>query len=70
MPALEQDGGQAAEQRAGAGVQTLPIWIYQNLARPNQAPIVNVVAALLIVLSVIPVWLAQRLSADTSGGRL
>ena len=55
---------------AGPGVQTLPIWIYQNLARPNQAPIVNVVAALLIVLSVIPVWLAQRLSADTSGGRL
>jgi putative spermidine/putrescine transport system permease protein len=55
---------------AGAGVQTLPIWIYQNLARPNQAPIVNVVAALLIVASVIPVWLAQRLSADTSGGRL
>jgi putative spermidine/putrescine transport system permease protein len=55
---------------AGPGVQTLPIWIYQNLARPNQAPIVNVVAALLIVLSVVPVWLAQRLSADTSGGRL
>jgi putative spermidine/putrescine transport system permease protein len=55
---------------ASAGVQTLPIWIYQNLARPNQAPIVNVVAALLIVASVIPVWLAQRLSADTSGGRL
>jgi putative spermidine/putrescine transport system permease protein len=55
---------------AGPGVQTLPIWIYQNLARPNQAPIVNVVAALLIVLSVIPVWLAQRLSSDTAGGRL
>jgi putative spermidine/putrescine transport system permease protein len=55
---------------AGPGVQTLPIWIYQNLARPNQAPIVNVVAAMLIVLSVIPVWLAQRLSSDTAGGRL
>ena len=36
----------------------------QNLARPNQAPIVNVVAAMLIVLSVVPVWLAQRLSSD------
>jgi putative spermidine/putrescine transport system permease protein len=55
---------------AGPGVQTLPIWIFQNLARPNQSPIVNVVAALLIVLSVLPVWLAQRLSADTAGGRL
>jgi putative spermidine/putrescine transport system permease protein len=55
---------------AGASVQTLPIWIFSNLARPNQAPVVNVVAALLILLSVVPVWLAQRISADTSGGRL
>jgi putative spermidine/putrescine transport system permease protein len=55
---------------AGASVQTLPIWIFSNLARPNQAPVVNVVAALLIALSVVPVWLAQRISADTSGGRL
>ena len=43
---------------AGASVQTLPIWIFSNLARPNQAPVVNVVAALLIVFSVLPVWLA------------
>ena len=55
---------------AGATVQTLPLWIFSNLARPNQAPVVNVVAALLIVLSVLPVWLAQRLSADAFGGRL
>jgi putative spermidine/putrescine transport system permease protein len=55
---------------AGASVQTLPIWIFSNLARPNQAPVVNVVAALLILFSVLPVWLAQRLSADASGGRL
>jgi putative spermidine/putrescine transport system permease protein len=55
---------------AGPSVQTLPLWIFSNLARPNQAPVVNVVAALLIVLSVVPVWLAQRLSADASGGRL
>jgi putative spermidine/putrescine transport system permease protein len=55
---------------AGPAVQTLPIWIFSNLARPNQAPVVNVVAALLIMLSVVPVWLAQRVSADTAGGRL
>jgi putative spermidine/putrescine transport system permease protein len=56
---------------AGPGVQTLPIWIYANLARPNQAPVVNVVAAVLVLLSVVPVYLAQRLSGgDTaSGGR-
>ncbi|MGH8835322.1 MAG: ABC transporter permease, partial [Actinomycetes bacterium] len=53
---------------AGAEVQTLPIWIFNNLFRPNQAPIVNAVAAALIVLSVVPVWLAQRLSGDSAGG--
>jgi len=47
---------------AGSGIQTLPIWIYQNLFRPNQAPVVNVVAAALILLSIIPIWLAQRLA--------
>ena len=30
---------------AGPGIQTLPLWIFQNLFRPNQAPVVNVVAA-------------------------
>ncbi|MGH3382119.1 MAG: ABC transporter permease [Actinoallomurus sp.] len=50
---------------AGAGVQTLPIWIFDNLFRPNQAPIVNVVAAALIVASVVPVYIAQRISGDT-----
>ncbi len=47
---------------AGSGIQTLPIWIYQNLFRPNQAPVVNVVAAALIMLSIIPIWLAQKLA--------
>ena len=47
---------------AGPGIQTLPIWIYQNLFRPNQAPIVNVVAAVLILASIIPIWLAQKLA--------
>ena len=46
----------------GQGIQTLPIWIYQNLFRPNQAPVVNVVAAVLIIASIVPVWLAQKLA--------
>lgn len=55
---------------AGPGIETLPIWIYNNLFRPNQAPIVNVVAATLVVVSIIPIYLSQRLSQDsTSGGR-
>ena len=56
---------------AGPGVQTLPIWIFSNLFRPNQAPVINVVAAVLIVLSIVPIYFAQRLSADSAaGGRL
>src|SRR3954451_23945054 len=35
--------------------ETLPLWIFNNLFRPNQAPIVNVVAAVLVMLSVIPI---------------
>ena len=46
----------------GQGIQTLPIWIYQNLFRPNQAPVVNVVAAVLILASIVPIWLAQKLA--------
>jgi putative spermidine/putrescine transport system permease protein len=56
---------------AGPGVTTLPIWIYQNLFRPNQAPIVNVVAAALVLISIVPVYVAQKLSnADERGGGL
>ena len=44
---------------------TLPIWILNNLSRPNQLPVVNVVAVFLILLSTIPVYLATRLSRET-----
>ncbi|MHC3471442.1 ABC transporter permease [Streptomyces sp. 7R007] len=53
---------------AGPGVETLPIWIFDNMTRPQQAPVVNVVAAVLVLLSVIPIYVAQRLSADTATG--
>jgi len=53
---------------AGPKEQTLPIWIFQNLFRPNQTPVVNVVAAALILLSAVPIYLAQRLSGDTRHG--
>ena len=52
---------------AGPGLQTLPLWIFQNLFRPNQSPVVNVAAAVLVVISVLPVYLANRLSGDTAG---
>jgi len=53
-----------------AGLQTLPVWIFGNLFRPNQAPVVNVVAAALVVVSVVPVYLANRLSEGSGGGRI
>ena len=51
----------------GAGDETLPIWIFNNLFRPNQLPIVNVVAVLVVLLSIIPVYLAHRLTRDEGG---
>ena len=53
---------------AGPGIQTLPQWIFNNMFRPNQLPTVNVVAAVVILLSVIPVYFSQRLSADPVAG--
>jgi putative spermidine/putrescine transport system permease protein len=44
--------------------ETLPIWILANLSRPRQLPIVNVVAVMAILLSLIPVWIAQRITTD------
>jgi putative spermidine/putrescine transport system permease protein len=55
---------------ASQNTTTLPIWILDNLFRPNQAPIVNVVATVLVIASIIPIWIAQRLSGNASGGRL
>jgi len=47
---------------AGAGIQTLPIWIFSNYSRPNQLPLVNVAAVMVLVLSLIPVYLATRIT--------
>ena len=53
---------------APPGVTTLPIWIYQNLSRPNQGPVVNVVAAVLVLASIIPIYLSQRVAGESTGG--
>jgi putative spermidine/putrescine transport system permease protein len=52
----------------GAGDETLPIWILNNFSRPNQLPIVNVVAVFVILLSMIPVYLASRLGREDASG--
>jgi len=41
---------------------TLPIWVFNNIRLPRQQPVVNAVALVLMLLSIIPVYLAQRLT--------
>ncbi len=53
---------------AGAGTETLPLWIYAAIGLPTELPVVNVVALLLVLLSVIPVYLAQRISGGDATG--
>ncbi|MET0789577.1 MAG: ABC transporter permease [Cellulomonas sp.] len=53
---------------APPGVTTLPIWIFQNLSRPNQGPVVNVVAAVLVLASIIPIYLSQKVAGESTGG--
>jgi putative spermidine/putrescine transport system permease protein len=47
---------------SGPGIQTLPQWIFNNLFRPNQGPIINAVAAAVLVAFIAPVYLAMRMS--------
>jgi putative spermidine/putrescine transport system permease protein len=49
---------------AGADVETLPIWILNNMFRPGKAPVVNVVAVTTVLISVVPLYFAQRLTRD------
>jgi putative spermidine/putrescine transport system permease protein len=49
--------------------QTLPIWMFANLFRPIEQPVVNVVALFVVVVSIIPVWIAQRLTAEAGVSR-
>jgi putative spermidine/putrescine transport system permease protein len=49
-----------------AGAQnTLPLWIFGNIRQGQNLPQTNVVVVLVIVLTLIPVVLAQRLTRDT-----
>jgi putative spermidine/putrescine transport system permease protein len=50
----------------GAGEQTLPIYIFNTLFRPNQPGKVYAVAVIAILLSMIPVYIANRLTKEES----
>ncbi len=47
------------------GVQTLPVWIFQSFRLANQVALVNVAGLVAILLSVIPVYIATRITSDT-----
>lgn len=50
-----------------AGQQsTLPIWIFSQLTRPRDRPVTNVVATFVILITFLPIFFAQRISAQTS----
>ena len=53
-----------------AGQQTtLPVWIFSQLTRPRDRPVTNVVALIVILITTVPIFLAQRWtteSADTN----
>jgi putative spermidine/putrescine transport system permease protein len=53
---------------AGPGIDTVPLWILSAIQRPNALPVVNVVATFLIVLSVVPVYFAQRIGGGAAAG--
>jgi len=49
------------------GQRTLPIWIFTHIGRGRALPVVNAVAMAVIVLSIVPVYIAQRLTREPGG---
>lgn len=50
-----------------AGQQTtLPVWIFSQLTRPRDRPVTNVVALIVILITALPIFLAQRWTSDSS----
>jgi len=45
------------------GLKTLPLWIFQSFRLANQVPLVNVAGLVAILLSVIPVYIASRITS-------
>jgi putative spermidine/putrescine transport system permease protein len=47
--------------------ETLPIWIFNQLTRPRQRPVTNVVALFVVLATALPVLLAHQLTRDKEG---
>ncbi len=51
-----------------AGQQaTLPIWMFSELVRPRQRPVTNVVAVIVMTITLIPIMLAYWTTRETGG---
>lgn len=51
-----------------AGQQTtLPIWMYQELIRPRDRPVTNVVAVVIVLMTMIPILAAYYLTREDDG---
>jgi putative spermidine/putrescine transport system permease protein len=48
--------------------QTLPIWIFSSLVRPRNRPITNVVAVFVVLITFVPIILAQRYANKVQDG--
>ncbi len=46
--------------------QTLPIWMYSQMLRPRNRPVTNVTAMLVVLLTTLPILIAQRITAQSS----
>jgi len=44
--------------------QTLPIWIFSQMLKPRNRPITNVTAMLVMLVTAIPILIAQRMTAE------
>jgi len=49
--------------------ETLPIWIYNQLSKPRQRPVTNVVAVFVVLATSLPILLAQFLTERPVGGQ-
>ena len=45
---------------------TLPIWIFSQLTRPRNRPVTNVVAMMVILITFLPIFFAQKLTAQSA----
>jgi putative spermidine/putrescine transport system permease protein len=46
--------------------QTLPIWIFSQMLKPRNRPITNVTALLVVLITAVPILIAQKISSEAS----